>query len=214
MLFGTSRTSRNRRTARPGLEDLENRSLLCGYSPTDIEELYLQELNDARFNPAAYGVSLGLDLSSVAPSQPLAMSPLLVESARLHSQDMIAQNYFGHTTPQGVGPEQRIEATGFEDTGYAESIENNTNPTPANSRFPANYAASDTALQPLQPDRRPGSPGPRPPRHAPGHRGPVALGTAGWHRHRIAGHDFQRLHLYAKPTRRSTSHRPPTPTRS
>ena len=68
------------RGIRPSPERLEARSLLSGYSPTAIEQLYLEELNDARFDPAAFGVSLGLDLSSVAPSQPLAMSTLLVES--------------------------------------------------------------------------------------------------------------------------------------
>ncbi|MGP0068459.1 MAG: hypothetical protein ACLQGP_33280 [Isosphaeraceae bacterium] len=135
---------RSRRSSRPSAERLESRALLSGYSPTDIEQLYLEELDDARFNPAAYGVSLGLDLSGVAPSQPLAMSPLLVESARLHSQDMIAQDYFAHTTPQGLGPEQRIQATGFDPTGYAESIEYNTNPTAISTPFPADYAANDT----------------------------------------------------------------------
>jgi hypothetical protein len=142
--LGFPRGGRRRRTSCPTLERLEIRSLLSGYSPTDIEQLYLEELDDARFNPAAYGASLGLDLSDVAPSQPLAMSPLLVESARLHSQDMIAQDYFSHTTPEGVGPEQRIQATGFDVTGYSESIEYNTNPTWVGSPFPADYAATDT----------------------------------------------------------------------
>jgi uncharacterized protein YkwD len=146
LFFGMPRTRRNRRTSRPSLENLEYRSLLSGYSPTDIEQLYLEELNDARFNPAAYGVSLGLDLSSIAPSQPLAMNTLLVESARLHSQDMIAQNYFSHDTPQGVGPEQRIQATGFNATGYAESIEYNTNSAPVGTGFPSDYAAADTGV--------------------------------------------------------------------
>jgi uncharacterized protein YkwD len=146
VLFGTPRTSRTRRTSRPAVEDLESRSLLSGYSPTDIEQLYLEELNDARFNPAAYGASLGLNLSNVAPSQPLAMSTQLVESARLHSQDMIAQNYFSHTTPQGVGPAQRIQATGFNATAVAESIEYNTNSTPVGTPFPADYAATDTSF--------------------------------------------------------------------
>jgi serralysin len=144
VLSGLPSGKRNRRTSRPSPESLETRALLSGYSPTDIEQLYLEELDDARFNPAAYGVSLGLDLSTVAPSQPLAMSPLLVEAARLHSQDMIAQNYFSHTTPQGVGPEQRIQAAGFNPTGYAESIEYNTNETASDTPFPADYAGRDT----------------------------------------------------------------------
>ena len=158
---------RRRRTFQLLPEKLETRSLLSGYSPTDIEQFYLEELDDARFNPAAYGVSRDVDLSSVPPSQPLAMNPLLVESARLHSQDMIAQDYFSHTTPEGVGPEQRIEATGFDLTGYAESIEYNSNPTASDVPFPADYAALGHRLQPHRPDRRPGRSGPRPPRHAP-----------------------------------------------
>ncbi len=147
MLSGFSSTPRSRRTARPFPERLETRSLLSGYSPTAIEQLYLEELDDARFNPAAYGQSLGLDLSNVAPSQPLAMNTSLVESARLHSQDMIAQNYFSHISPQGLDPGQRIQAAGLNPMGYAESIETDTNPiystTPASL---AGYAASDTGF--------------------------------------------------------------------
>jgi hypothetical protein len=74
------------------------------------------------------------------------MNTLLVESARGHSQDMIAQNYFSHYTPQGVGPGQRIQATGFNATADAESIEYNTNSTPVSTPFPADYAASDTGV--------------------------------------------------------------------
>lgn len=117
--------------------------LLSGYSPSPVEEYYLQLLNDARFNPAAYGVSLGLNLSNVAPSQPLAMNTSLVESARLHSQDMIAQNYFAHVTPQGVDPGGRIAATGFNATSWAESIETNTNPSTFGGGFSPSYAAWD-----------------------------------------------------------------------
>jgi serralysin len=143
MLCANSTKRRIRRLC-PSPERLEARSLLSRDSPTAIEELYLEELNDARFDPAAFGTSLGLDLSSVAPSQPLAMNTLLVESARLHSQDMIAQNYFSHTAPDGMGPEQRIQATGFPDTGWAESIEYNTQPAQASVGFPADYAALNT----------------------------------------------------------------------
>ncbi len=143
-MLRTQLMKRRARGLRPSPDGLEARSLLSGYSPTSIEQLYLEELDDARFDPAAFGVSLGLDLSSVAPSQPLAMSPLLVESARLHSQDMIAQNYFSHTAPDGSGPEQRIQATGFPGTGWAESIEYNSEPVLTSQGFPANYAAANT----------------------------------------------------------------------
>jgi hypothetical protein len=138
--------TRRRRDVRPSAETIESRALLSGFSPTDVEQLYLQLLDDARFNPAAYGTSLGIDLSSVAPAQPLAMNPLLVESARLHSQDMIAQNYFGHFTPQGVDPGARIAATGFSVNGWAESIETNTEPSQPGGSFAANYAAWDAGV--------------------------------------------------------------------
>ena len=96
--------------------------MLSGYSPTAIEELFLTELNDARFDPAAYGDALGIDLSNVAPAQPMAMNPLLVEAARLHSLDMLDRGYFNHYTPEGLGPSQRIAATGFRVTRSDESI--------------------------------------------------------------------------------------------
>ena len=71
------------------------------------------------------------------------MNTLLVESARLHSQDMIAQNYFAHDTPQGADPGDRIAATGFNANGWAESIETNTQPSAYGGGFAANFAAWD-----------------------------------------------------------------------
>ncbi len=137
---------KRRRDLRPSPESIEPRTLLSGFSPTAVEQYYLELLDDARFNPAAYGSSLGIDLSGVAPAQPLAMNTLLVESARLHSQDMIAQNYFAHDTPQGVDPGGRIAATGFAANGWAESIETNTEPSQFGGTFPANYATWDAGL--------------------------------------------------------------------
>ena len=54
------------------------------------------------------------------------MNTLLVQAARLHAQDMIARNYFEHFTPEGIGPQQRIQTTGFRQKRWAESIETNT----------------------------------------------------------------------------------------
>jgi hypothetical protein len=143
--FGLSRT-RRRRALRPSPEEIEPRTLPSGFSPTDVEQYYLELLDDARFNPAAYGPSQGIDLSGAAPAQPLAMNPLLVESARLHSQDMIAQDYFSHYTPQGTDPGERIQATGLSTTGWAESIETDTNPARASQGFPADYGAWDAGV--------------------------------------------------------------------
>jgi hypothetical protein len=82
----------------------------------------LEELNDARANPAAYGASIGLDLSGVAPSQPLAFDPRLVQAAEADAQDMNARGFFGHVNPDGAGPGQRLTNAGFPWTGYGESI--------------------------------------------------------------------------------------------
>jgi uncharacterized protein YkwD len=104
------------------VEELEDRRLLAGIAPTDVEQVFLERLNDARANPAAYGAAIGLDLSGVAPSQPLAFDPLLIQAALGHSQDMDLRNYFGHNTPEGIDPGARISATGFAWTSWGESI--------------------------------------------------------------------------------------------
>jgi uncharacterized protein YkwD len=104
------------------LEQLETRCVLSGYAPTNAEQVFLERLNDARANPAAYGASIGVDLSGVAARPPLAINPLVVEAAHLHSQDMSDQNYFSHYTPQGLGPGERLTNAGFGWTYWGESI--------------------------------------------------------------------------------------------
>jgi hypothetical protein len=116
----------NRRSAslraRLRLEHLESRELLSGYTPTNLEQEFLERLNDARANPAAYGASIGVDLSYVSPAQPLAFDTRLIQSARDHSQDMNDNNYFGHTGSDGSNPGQRETAAGFPWQSWAESI--------------------------------------------------------------------------------------------
>jgi uncharacterized protein YkwD len=106
----------------PQLEQLETREVLSGVQPTAAEQLMLEQLNDARADPAAYAAAIGLDLSAVASSQPLAWDPLLGQAALGHSQDMNARNYFGHFTPEGVDPGGRIAAAGYAASTYGESI--------------------------------------------------------------------------------------------
>jgi uncharacterized protein YkwD len=112
-----------RRVGPPRLEALESRTLLsAGLQPTAQEQLLLQQLNAIRADPAAYGQSIGLDLSNVPPSQPLAFSTLLEASAQAHSQDMNDKDYFGHVTPSGQTPDQRMTAAGFNWYAWGESI--------------------------------------------------------------------------------------------
>jgi uncharacterized protein YkwD len=129
--LASPRPARAPRRARLHLEELEPR-LVPSYDPTAAEQLFLEELNDARANPAAYGASIGVDLSNVAPSQPLTFDTRLIQAARLHSQDMSDNAYFAHTTPAGVDPGARMSAAGFPWTSWGESIAAGY-PTPADA---------------------------------------------------------------------------------
>jgi uncharacterized protein YkwD len=116
-------TRATRRVGPPRLEALETRMLLsAGLQPTAQAQLLLQQLNAIRANPAAYGRSIGLDLSSVAPAQPLAFNTLLDVSAEAHAQDMNDQNFFGHNSSTGQTPDARMTAAGFNWYAWGESI--------------------------------------------------------------------------------------------
>jgi uncharacterized protein YkwD len=114
--------SANRPRARPALEELEPRRLLSGMAPTPAAQLFLEELNDARANPAAYGASIGVDLSYIPPAPPLAWDPRLEQAATLDAQDMNNRNFFGHVNPDGLDPGQRISNAGFPWFTWGESI--------------------------------------------------------------------------------------------
>jgi uncharacterized protein YkwD len=121
-LFASPARTRRQASAAPRLETLEDRMVLTGYTPTAQEQLFLERLNDARANPAVYGLSVGVDLSGVAASQPLAFDTRLIQSSRDHSQDMSTANYFGHNGSDGSTPFQRMSADGYPWIGAAESI--------------------------------------------------------------------------------------------
>jgi uncharacterized protein YkwD len=108
--------------ARLRLEELESRLVPTSLAPTAQDQLMLQELNAIRANPAAYGQSIGLNLSGVAPSQPLAWDPRLIYAAQQHSQSMNQFDYFGHTDPSGADPGQRMLAAGYDWFSWGESI--------------------------------------------------------------------------------------------
>lgn len=107
-------------------EELEAREVLSAAQPTVVEQLFLERLNDARANPAAYGVSIGLDLSGVAPSQPLAFNSILIDAAREHAQDMNNRAYFSHDTPEGTDPGTRIAVAGYDWHTWGESLAGGT----------------------------------------------------------------------------------------
>ncbi len=105
------------------VEELEPRLVLSSVPPTGLEEELIERLNDIRANPAAYGQAIGLDLSGVAPSQPLAVDGFMTQAAEGHSQDMNVNNYFAHVSPtNGTDPFARVTNAGFNATAVSESI--------------------------------------------------------------------------------------------
>lgn len=113
-------------SCRPGVELLENRQLLSGWQPTAEEQLFLELLNDARADPAAYGAAIGVNLHGIAPAQPLAFNLQLTEAARRHSLDQSLRGYFDHITPEGLDPGLRLNLAGFIWTSYGESLAGGT----------------------------------------------------------------------------------------
>jgi hypothetical protein len=53
---------------------------------------------------------------------PLCLNSLLNQAATAHSQDMLANNYFSHTGLNGSQPWDRIRATGYKGSYFAENI--------------------------------------------------------------------------------------------
>ena len=45
--------------------------------------------------------------------EPLKVSPILTKAAQAHSEDMAKRNYFGHYTPEGKSPVDRVVAAGY-----------------------------------------------------------------------------------------------------
>ncbi|MFE7783266.1 CAP domain-containing protein [Streptomyces nigrescens] len=53
---------------------------------------------------------------------PLHRDPRMDKAARLHSQDMAAHSHYSHTSTDGKGPKERMEAQGYQDAS-AENID-------------------------------------------------------------------------------------------
>jgi len=91
--------------------------------PTNEEQYYLELINRARANPPAEGARLALvtdpnilsaytafdvnlvlmqsQFALILPSPPLSMNATLLTAARAHSQNMLQNNYQGHSGPDG-----------------------------------------------------------------------------------------------------------------
>lgn len=110
------------RRARLTLSELEPREVPAVLQPTVAEQVFLERLNDVRAQPAAYGRSIGIDLSYVMPATPLAFDMRLIAAAHAHSVDMNTRGFFGHTGSDGDTVGERLSDAGYPWRGYAESI--------------------------------------------------------------------------------------------
>lgn len=104
-------------------------------NPTDEEQLYLEYVNRARANPTAEGIrlrdttdpdvlsayaSFSVDTSLMASqiatnpvAPPLSINPNLTIAARQHSQDMLVNDYQGHTGSDGSTLGTRASTNGY-----------------------------------------------------------------------------------------------------
>lgn len=86
--------------------------------PWEAEEAEVVALvNEVR----ATGTSCGSN-GDFAPAGPLTVSPHLTCAARAHSQDMSERGFFNHVNPDGEGPSDRIDETGYAWTAVGENI--------------------------------------------------------------------------------------------
>jgi hypothetical protein len=98
--------------------------------PTDYEQLHLEAINYARTAPLAEAARLGIDLNEGPPEtfitsdakQPLAFNAALLQAARLHTLDMLTNNYFSHDSLNGDAPWNRMAAQGYNYSYAGENI--------------------------------------------------------------------------------------------
>ncbi|MEU9128471.1 sigma-70 family RNA polymerase sigma factor [Kitasatospora sp. NPDC048540] len=76
--------------------------------------------------PSADTVQQVIDLVNAERAKagcgPVKASTKLQEAAQKHSDDMAARGFFDHTNPDGAGPQQRIDATGYKWNTWGENI--------------------------------------------------------------------------------------------
>jgi hypothetical protein len=90
---------------------------LGAVEPNADEQAGIYELNRARNDPAAYGDSIGVDLSGVTARPPLAVNQNLTGAARFHAAEMEddAHEYFAHVSAvTGDGPNQMAVQNGYD----------------------------------------------------------------------------------------------------
>ncbi len=118
---------------------------LAQQEPSNVEQLFIYELNRARNNPTRFDQqnNLAADLSAVAPQPPLAVNNNLVHSAGFHAEEMATFNYFGHTSAvTGDQPNKMALDHGYPLPSFYPEEANNIESIAAGN-------SQDTALEPL-----------------------------------------------------------------
>ena len=80
------------------------------------KNLLLQLVNDVRVKGCNCGGA------AMPPVPALSWNILLELAAAKHSKDMLDRRYFAHNSPEGVTPQQRIKATGYNYSWSGENI--------------------------------------------------------------------------------------------
>lgn len=84
--------------------------------PSAIELELVEMFNQARRRPFETSSLQGtenIDSIEAVERPPLRFNPLLYITANTHAVDMLNNGYFSHTSLEGVGPGERIEAQGY-----------------------------------------------------------------------------------------------------
>ncbi|MBC7357594.1 MAG: hypothetical protein H5U10_03550 [Desulfacinum sp.] len=111
---------------------LPARAELAGAAP---EDLYLWRLiNEARVHPLQTLARFGIDPAEARQAlgedawildqglPPLAWNGSLYAAAAAHRADMAARSYYGHWSPEGIGPEDRAAAAGYDPLEMGETL--------------------------------------------------------------------------------------------
>jgi hypothetical protein len=102
--------------------------------PSLQEDALLALINQARKNPLGVAAAMGMDPAKILQDlpeleqilkeglPPLTFNSTLYAVASAHTQDMFANNYYSHTSPDGRGYEARIRDAGYPATATGESL--------------------------------------------------------------------------------------------
>ncbi len=82
--------------------------------PTGAEQEMLELMNEARRDPLATGLRLGVDLSGYPPTPPLVHNQFLGQAALGHVMDMANRAFYGHLNPDGDNANGRLLDTTYD----------------------------------------------------------------------------------------------------